>query len=158
MDSTFRTNRYNQHLFDVIGVSGDKRSFQAGICLISSAEEESYQWILEQYADLRDQNNIEPPRVIATDREQALINAIESTHQHTNNILCRWHTNKDVLAWLRKRYKMEKDEQSRQWVDSNETNRAMLQYHECIDAKSEELFRLHCHVIEVEKPEFANYL
>jgi MULE transposase domain len=63
---------------------------------MSHEAESDYSWGLTCIAGLFD--GIVPPKVIVTDRELALMNAIKTILPTTSSILCVWHINKNVLA------------------------------------------------------------
>jgi len=45
--------------------------------------------------------NLPDPRVVLTDKEKALMNAIEAEFPFTKCMLCIWHVNKNILAKAR---------------------------------------------------------
>ena len=55
-------------------------------------KKESYMWALEQFRQLIDAD----PKVLVTDKEQALINAIEMIFPSSAHLLCRWHIYKNI--------------------------------------------------------------
>ena len=62
--------------------------------------EENYQWALEKIKGIYEINKM--PKVIATDRELALMNSIQRVFPHAVNLLCIWHIQKNVVANCKK--------------------------------------------------------
>ncbi|XP_028068684.1 uncharacterized protein LOC114271253 [Camellia sinensis] len=75
MDCTYKTNRYRLPLLEIV---------------------------LQILRDLIDNSVL--PKVIVTDRELALMNAIDNTFPNARHLLCRWHINKNVLMKCKKMF------------------------------------------------------
>ncbi|GAA0175964.1 hypothetical protein LIER_42004 [Lithospermum erythrorhizon] len=99
MDSTYNTNRYKVPLFEIFGITSTGNSFVAAYAFLSSEQEKIYTWVLDM---LRKHMIKQLPTVILTDREMALINAIDIIFPSTFHMLCRWHIEKDVEAMVLK--------------------------------------------------------
>ncbi|KAL3517627.1 hypothetical protein ACH5RR_020216 [Cinchona calisaya] len=63
-------------------------------------EESDYIWALERFKKLLGVGK--NPSVIVTDRELALMNAIEIVFPSTTNLLCVWHIEKNILSKCKK--------------------------------------------------------
>ncbi|KAI7947253.1 hypothetical protein MJO28_009161 [Puccinia striiformis f. sp. tritici] len=114
LDCTYRTNKYKMPLLHIVGVDSSNRSFSAGFCFLSSEKEEDYVWALEQF----DEALGGPlPSVLATDKEQALINAIDVVFPDSHHILCVWHVIKNIQLHCHQTFKSEEDWDSftKQW-------------------------------------------
>ena len=96
MDCTYKVNRYNMPMLNVVGVTATYETFNAGFVLLSGETEKEYVWALEAFS------TVVRPALVVTDRELALINAISTAWPGTVNILCTWHVNKTVLATFSK--------------------------------------------------------
>ncbi|KAL2902597.1 hypothetical protein RDABS01_027679, partial [Bienertia sinuspersici] len=48
MDSTYKTNRYDMPLFEIIGMSSTNKNFLNGWALMKDETEESYRWVMER--------------------------------------------------------------------------------------------------------------
>lgn len=57
----------------------------------------------------------EKVRVVVSDREKALINALEIELPSASNIICIWHANKGVLGWLKNLPAAEEEEKTALW-------------------------------------------
>nr|KAJ0190011.1 hypothetical protein LSAT_V11C800449890 [Lactuca sativa] len=95
MDCTYKTNKYNMPLLDIIGVSCFNTSFYSGFVFLKREDEDS---VFKKTLENRE------PSVIMSDRELALMNAINMVFSNTINILCIWHIEKNVLANCNKHF------------------------------------------------------
>ena len=76
MDSTCKTNRYLMPLFEVVGVAPTGKIFTVAFVFLKNEKEDSYTWALEHLKLLIDSDDF--PKAIVTDRELALVNALET--------------------------------------------------------------------------------
>ncbi|XP_042754325.1 uncharacterized protein LOC122196071 [Lactuca sativa] len=72
MDCTYKTNKYNMPLLDIIGVSCFNTSFYSGFVFLEREDEENYSWALRAFKEIIGHDN--QPCVIMSDRELALMN------------------------------------------------------------------------------------
>ena len=100
MDCTYKTNKYNMSLLDIIGVSCFNTSFYSGFAFLEKEDEENYAWALRAFKEIIGEGN--EPCVIMSDRELALMNGINNVFPTTTNLLCVWHIEKNVLANCKK--------------------------------------------------------
>ncbi|XP_028068917.1 uncharacterized protein LOC114271500 [Camellia sinensis] len=77
-------------------------TFSVATAYLQIEQDDNYAWALQTLHDLMDDNDL--PEVIVTDRELALMNAIENTFPNAGHLLCRWHINKNVLAKCKKMF------------------------------------------------------
>ncbi|KAH6760275.1 hypothetical protein C2S52_009274 [Perilla frutescens var. hirtella] len=75
MDCTYKTNRYRLPLFEIVGVTSTSMMFSVSCAYLEVEKENNYIWALTVLKGLMDQSTL--PSVIVTDRERALMNAIE---------------------------------------------------------------------------------
>lgn len=101
MDCTYKTNKYNMPLLDIIGVSCFNTSFYAGFVFLEREDEDSYTWALSVFKKTLENRE---PSVIMSDRELALMNAVKMVFPNTTNLLCIWHIEKNVLANCKKHF------------------------------------------------------
>ena len=102
MDCTYKTNRYRFPLFQIVGVTSTDKSFLAAQAFIHREKEEDYVWALENLKRIMDPD--EMPRVIVTDRDKGLMNAIQKVFPMATHLLCRWHIGKNVTANCKKHF------------------------------------------------------
>ncbi|XP_058762065.1 putative protein FAR1-RELATED SEQUENCE 10 [Vicia villosa] len=97
MDCTYKTNKYRQPLFEIVGMTSTKLTFAVAFAYMKSEQTETFCWVLDKLKQLFiKQDNC--PQVILTDRDLALMKAIETVFPKTTNLLCRFHINKNVKS------------------------------------------------------------
>ncbi|XP_077252535.1 protein FAR1-RELATED SEQUENCE 5-like [Tasmannia lanceolata] len=84
MDCTYKTNKYKMPLLDVVGVTSFNSSFYSCFAFLQKDETENYVWALKMFHDMLD--NVSKPTVIVTDRELALMRAIQNCASSERNI------------------------------------------------------------------------
>nr|XP_043637923.1 protein FAR1-RELATED SEQUENCE 5-like [Erigeron canadensis] len=102
MDCTYKTNRFNMPLLDIVGISCFNTSFYSGFAFLESEDEESYTWALKAFKNMLGQGS--QLSVIISHRELALMNAIKNVFRTVTNLLCVWHIEKNVLAKCKKHF------------------------------------------------------
>ncbi|CAG8691830.1 12082_t:CDS:1 [Funneliformis caledonium] len=95
MDCTYKTNKFKMPLLDIVGITSFNITFYSCFVFMKGEERIDYQWALTHIARLFD--GISRPGVIVTDRELALMNALEIIFPDLANLLCLWHINKNIL-------------------------------------------------------------
>lgn len=93
LDCMYKTNKYKLPLLHIAGINSSNFSFSVGFCFLSSKTTEDYVWALEQFSVTLEVQN---PSVLATNKEKALINALEEFFPDTTHILCSWHISKNI--------------------------------------------------------------
>ena len=101
IDAAYKTNRYGLPLVEVVGLTNSNKTFFLCAAFMASESASDYVWFLEQMKSKCFISNISP-KIIATDRELALISAIAVVVPDTYNILCRWHINKNIKVKVAK--------------------------------------------------------
>ncbi|OTA08360.1 hypothetical protein A9Z42_0000400 [Trichoderma parareesei] len=105
-DSTYKTNRFHMPLFNICSTTSLKKSFQVATVFLSSEKEGDYSWAIRQLAEFLKEREIPFPRCVVTDRELALMNALnahEAFHK-IPHILCHWHVNMNVISNTKKHF------------------------------------------------------
>ncbi len=98
LDYTYKTNKFDMPLLNVVGITSTYAMFNAGFAFLHAENEEAYAWVLEQFS------KVVIPKVLCTDRELALMNRIARVFPNCHNILCCWHINKNILANSKTRF------------------------------------------------------
>jgi hypothetical protein len=98
LDCTYKTNRYNMPLLDIIGVDSCNKTFCVAFALLSGESELDFLWAIESLKSIYEDLYIQPPKVILTDCCKALINVVTSIFSCAVHLLCLWHANKAVQA------------------------------------------------------------
>ncbi|XP_028103953.1 uncharacterized protein LOC114303001 [Camellia sinensis] len=89
---------YRLPLLETVGVTSTHMTFSVAVAYLQIERVDNYAWALQTLRDLMDNSVL--PEVIVTDRELALMNAIDNTFLNARHLLCRWHINKNVLTKL----------------------------------------------------------
>ena len=76
MDSTYKTNKYRLPLLEIVGVTSIGLTFSVAFVLMSSERENNFIWALQRLLGLFLRGNVYP-KVIVSDRDIALMNAIK---------------------------------------------------------------------------------
>ncbi|OVA14298.1 hypothetical protein BVC80_9021g23 [Macleaya cordata] len=111
VDFTYKTNRFKVPLLHVVGVTSTGRSFTVAYAFIDADTEEHFSWALTQLKSLFSPNNL--PSVFITDREPALMNAIDVVFPGASRLLCTSHMTRDVVASCKKAF----EENDEMWND-----------------------------------------
>lgn len=98
IDSTYRTNRYNMPLFNIIGLTPQGGTFYIAFGFICGERESSFSYILKCLADLYTFLELQSPAAVVTDKDEALIKAVRNIWPSSAALLCVWHINKNILS------------------------------------------------------------
>lgn len=98
LDCTYKTNKHQMPLLDMVGVDSCQRSFCIAFAFLSGESEEDYSWALQHLKSLYQG---ELPSVILTDRCIAAMNAAATWFPSSKALLCLWHVNRAVLQHCR---------------------------------------------------------
>jgi hypothetical protein len=102
MDCTYKTNKYKMPVLNVVGISPFNKSFFICLVFLKEETEPHYSWALQKIKEIY--AGVDAPKVIATDRELALMNSISAVLPCTTNLLCLWHIEKNVVAKCKKMF------------------------------------------------------
>ncbi|XP_058752396.1 uncharacterized protein LOC131625559 [Vicia villosa] len=97
MDCTYKTNKYSKPLFEIVGMTSTKLTFAVAFAYMESEQTETFCWVLDKLKQLFIKQDF-CPQVILTNRDLALMKAIETVFPKTTNLLCRFHINKNVKS------------------------------------------------------------
>lgn len=81
---------------------GNNNTPQLGLVFVCSEKEENYRWTLNAVNELLQRENIDPLKYFVTDRELALIKALEDVFPAYHHIFCRYHVNINVVTKTKK--------------------------------------------------------
>ncbi|XP_028051977.1 PKS-NRPS hybrid synthetase CHGG_01239-like [Camellia sinensis] len=102
MDCTYKTNRYRLPLLEIVGVTSTEMTFSVAFAYLQYKRADNYAWVLATLRDVMD--GFVVPTVIVTDRELALMNAIQKIFPSGKHLLCHWHISKNVLTKCKKMF------------------------------------------------------
>ena len=98
MDCTYKTNRFNMPLLDIVGHTAIGTTFYIGFAFVDREKENRYTWVLDQLKSLFRSLGIRDPSVVVTDMDKGLIRALKKAYPDCKVLICIWHMNKDVRA------------------------------------------------------------
>ena len=99
MDSTYNTTKFKLPLCEIVGVTSTNKTFSMAYSFVSCEQNKNYTWVLEKVKEVIDERYY--PRVIVTDRELALVRAVEREFPNAHHLLCRWHINQNMLQYCK---------------------------------------------------------
>ena len=107
IDATYKTNQYGLPCVDIIGQTMIGTSFFVGFFFIDKEDNGGYDWLMGRLRALYDHLQLPYPRVIATDNQRSLINAVMGHFplSQTKHLLCLWHINKAVVTHCKPAFK-----------------------------------------------------
>ncbi|XP_028092938.1 uncharacterized protein LOC114293099 [Camellia sinensis] len=82
-------HRYRLPLLEIVGVTSTEMTFSVAFAYLQYERVDNYAWVLATLRDVMD--GFVVPTVIVTDRELALMNAIQKIFPSARHLLCRWH-------------------------------------------------------------------
>ncbi|XP_045830917.1 protein FAR1-RELATED SEQUENCE 5-like [Trifolium pratense] len=104
MDSTYKTNKYRLPLFEIVGSTSTGRTYPVGFAFLSQEKEDKFVWALQSIRGmLLCQDDM---KVIVTDRDQALINAVNIVFPKCTPLICRYHIQMNIKANFIKKAKL----------------------------------------------------
>lgn len=127
LDCTYKTNVFKMPLLNIVGVTAGYKTFISAFVFLQSETAADYIWALERFKDIFIKNR--QPSILVTDRELALMTAINTVFPSASNMICVWHIEKNVLLHSRNRFK-----------DVADFDRFMKEWTEVIRAPDEETF------------------
>jgi hypothetical protein len=147
IDCTYKTNVYGMPLCNILGMTASNQTFIVAIAFLNNEVEESYNWVLQCLSELLNVGC--KVTTIVTDRELALMNAIEFVMPSVQTLLCVWHINKNVVAHFRK------------WFEGEDFPKVVDRWQNFVSSATEEVFQEN--VVEMEamvviKPQVWPYL
>ena len=137
---------------------GSNKTIQIALCFMANECTESYQWALQQLNQLLILEEIELPELIVTDRDRALLNALEIVFPTVRSRICMWHMNKDVHAWIRQRFGVIKASSSKELEDTEAGKMFWDKYRETIESSTLEGFMTGCESLEAMSLDGWRYL
>ncbi|XP_022040733.1 protein FAR1-RELATED SEQUENCE 5-like [Helianthus annuus] len=91
-DATFKTNKYKMVFVPFIGIDNHCRNVTLRAGLLASESIESYKWLLQSFLDSFGKQ----PKVVVTDQDPAMKQAIEAVFDKSRHKLYMWHIMKKV--------------------------------------------------------------
>ena len=87
MDSIYKTNNYRMPLFEIVGCTSTKMMYSVGFAFLYFELEDNFTWELTMVKGLLSSKD-NMPKVIVTDRDGALMNAVGTVFPETYTMFC----------------------------------------------------------------------
>jgi hypothetical protein len=100
MDSTYKTNKYGMPLFEIVGETSCEETYSVGFAFMSNEKEENFTWVLQQCKGLLRSKEVKP-KVIVTDRDAALMNAVATVFPESAHLVCYFHVKKNMTQTMK---------------------------------------------------------
>ena len=84
-------------LLEVVGVTSTEMTFAVAFAFVESEKMDNFIWVLEKVKSMLLKEDA-LPKVIVTDRDLALMNAVAKVFPTSSNLLCQFHIRKNVRA------------------------------------------------------------
>lgn len=97
IDATYKTNEYRIPLLEVVGITSTMRTYSLMFAYLSNERIEQLTWALDTLKKWMVEKKASLPFVIVSNRDLALINAIETCFPNAHHIICIWHINQCVM-------------------------------------------------------------
>lgn len=97
MDNTYKVNRFNLPLFDIVGTTALHTTFYLAFGLSSGESEDDFRWHLDCLNTLRTRYSIPSPMVIISDFDRGFKKAALQAYPNVPQQLCIWHIMKNVI-------------------------------------------------------------
>ncbi|GAB2267617.1 hypothetical protein Dimus_038675 [Dionaea muscipula] len=98
MDTTYKTNQFDLPLLEVVEVAPTGQNFHVAFAFIKNEKKYSFVWTLKKLKTLF--GTLAGSGVIVTDRDKALINAVQEVFPNSSHLLCRRHIAKNAKKKL----------------------------------------------------------
>ncbi|XP_058180055.1 uncharacterized protein LOC131298592 [Rhododendron vialii] len=97
IDAMYKTNEYRKPILEVVSITSTWRTYSLMFAYLSNEREETLTWALDNLKNWMLQKGASMPLVFVSDRDLALMNAIEACFPTARHILCIWHINQCVM-------------------------------------------------------------
>lgn len=102
IDATYKINKYNMPLVMLTSTTACNKTFYVGFAFLLHEDGEYYSWLVSHIKIIWvDIGCPDSPKTAVTDKDKALIGALEEGLPFTKLLLCQWHINKNVLACVK---------------------------------------------------------
>jgi alpha-glucosidase len=83
--------------FEIVGVTSTEKTYSVGFAFLTNEKEENFAWALQMCVSLLRSKDI-TPKVIVTDRDTTLMNAVAEVFPNSVALVCSYHVKKNVKA------------------------------------------------------------
>ena len=104
IDTTFQTNRFGLPMLHIGGFTATNHSFSSAVVFMVMQTTEWYELAIKAYLDFV-QLGSEAIKVVITDRERAIRNALHTVLPSAYQLLCQWHLSENIRGNTDKYFK-----------------------------------------------------
>ncbi|KAI8560152.1 hypothetical protein RHMOL_Rhmol04G0233700 [Rhododendron molle] len=97
IDATYKSNEYRIPLLEVVGITSTMKTYSLMFAYLNNETKERLIWALDTLKRWMVGQGAALPSVIVSDRDLALLGAIEICFPFAQHILCIWHINQCVM-------------------------------------------------------------
>ncbi|KAI8565765.1 hypothetical protein RHMOL_Rhmol03G0286900 [Rhododendron molle] len=101
IDATYKTNEYRLPLLEVVGITSTMCTYSLMFAHLTNERVENLTWALSTLKKWMLGKGALLPSVFVTDRDLALLSAIEACFPSARHILCIWHINQCIIKHCR---------------------------------------------------------
>lgn len=164
MDTTFKTNVYGRQLLNVVSASPMNTTTQVSIHFLDRTRQLDHEKALRWLRLQLEKSGSGLPRCIVTDREDALLNALDAVFSEVKTILYEWHINQDIKAKLHTLGPICRQVRTTDtlgkvtYVMSKATNEFMARWFEVTRSRTEDEFEERRQQLHTDFPSMISYL
>ena len=92
-DTTYSTNKYNMPFAPIIGINGHGKTIVFGWALLKNQQTDTFVWLFESFVEIMGGKK---PKLILTDQDKAMENAIQLVFLDAFHRFCIWHIMKNL--------------------------------------------------------------
>lgn len=104
IDKTYKANRFNMPLLQIMGMTSLHTTFNVAYVLISDEDPQSFRWVSNQLKKTLRLFNIPEPGIVLTDHDANLKCALDDTFPYVQQQICAWHIVKDVVLQVKRKW------------------------------------------------------
>ncbi|XP_058185778.1 protein FAR1-RELATED SEQUENCE 4-like [Rhododendron vialii] len=101
IDATYKTNEYRLSLLEVMGITSTMCTYSLMFAHLTNEKVENLTWALSTLKKWMLRRGALLPSVFVTNRDLALLSAIEACFPSARHILCIWHINQCIIKHCR---------------------------------------------------------
>ncbi|RYO82461.1 hypothetical protein DL764_009603 [Monosporascus ibericus] len=105
MDNTYKTNRYKMPFMNITGYTNHGNVFNMAFGVIHDETRASFEWLLQQYISFLEELNIPHPNIFLSDFDEELKGVAAVALPDTQQQICIFHINKNVILRSREKWK-----------------------------------------------------
>jgi hypothetical protein len=122
LDSTYKTNRFQLPVVNIIGLTPINRLFFAGSAFIKSEKIDDYVYVFNSIKNLYDVKKLPYPRTFITDGDEEIEKAMMIVFPTSGHMLCIFHVNANIQTRFRPKIRARWDQSDgpvTQFIDNN---------------------------------------